>query len=485
MIKNSITRRWIVNVFGLLTVLLLAFNIAFGIIVSSVYYDNARRELEYTAKGLARDYRVLSAGTSGAERTESLTAAVMNYKNRGFCELQLVRLDGRILASSSAVTTGRTVTGEDFAAAKWGGTGVYVGFGSYYSDKIMAVSVPLKESAGDGILGVVRLVISTSRIDSTTFFTISVMALFSVILLTVVWMSSRYFISSIVRPVRIITESTRKIAEGDLAVRIENLYDDEIGVLCSSINDMAKGLSESERIKNEFISSVSHELRTPLTSIKGWGETMQLCDPVRDRETLERGLAVICEETRRLSQMVEELLDFSRLESGNIKLRSERVDLKNEMLHVVTLMRERVSREGLTLNYIISSKEDIFVLGDRDRLLQVLINILDNAIKYSPKQSDILLTLAIKEGFAVAEIVDNGPGIPPEEIPNIRKKFYKSGSARRGSGIGLAVSDEIITMHGGRLEIESVVSEGTKVSIWLPLCIEHEDAAKEQGDISK
>jgi len=481
MVKNSITRRWLINVFGLLTVLLIAFNIAFGMIVSSVYYDNARRELQYTASQLARDYRALSADGSSKSLAETLTAAVMNYKNRAFCELQLVRLDGRILASSSAVTAGRLVTSVDFASAKWGGTGVFVGSSSYYEDRVMAISVPLKKSGDDDILGVLRLVISTSRIDSMTLFTIGVMVLFSVVLLVVVWMSSQYFISSIVRPMRIITESTRKIAEGDLSVRIENRYDDEIGVLCGAINDMAKGLSDSERIKNEFISSVSHELRTPLTSIKGWGETMQLCDPVNDSETIKRGLAVICEETRRLSQMVEELLDFSRLESGNIKLRLGPVDLKNETLHVVTLMRERVRREGLRLNYIISSKEDIVVRGDRDRLLQVLINILDNAIKYSPKDSDILLNLTIKDGWAVTEVVDNGPGIPPEEIPNIRKKFYKSDTAKRGSGIGLAVSDEIVAMHGGRLEIESVVSEGTKVSVWLPLA---QDGEK-QGETSQ
>ena len=148
---------------------------------------------------------------------------------------------------------------------------------------------------------------------------------------------------------------------------------------------------------------------------------------------------------------------------------------------MVTLMRERVRREGLRLNYIISSKEDIVVRGDRDRLLQVLINILDNAIKYSPKDSDILLNLTIKDGWAVTEVVDNGPGIPPEEIPNIRKKFYKSDTAKRGSGIGLAVSDEIVAMHGGRLEIESVVSEGTKVSVWLPLA---QDGEK-QGETSQ
>lgn len=481
MSKNSITRRWLVNVFGLLTVLLIAFNIAFGMIVSSVYYDNARRELEYTATQLARDYRAQSADGSGKTLTETLTAAVMNYKNRAFCELQLVRLDGLVLASSSAVTAGRLVTSGDFAAAKWGDTGLFVGSSSYYAGKVMAVSVPLRKSGGDDILGVLRLVISTSRIDSTAFFTIGVMALFSVILLAVVWMSSRYFINSIVRPVRIITESTRKIAGGDLSVRIDNRYDDEMGVLCGAINDMAKGLSDSERIKNEFISSVSHELRTPLTSIKGWGETMQLCDPVEDRQTLERGLAVICEETRRLSQMVEELLDFSRLESGNIKLHLGPVDLKDETLHVVTLMRERVRREGLRLNYIITSKEDIIVKGDRDRILQVLINILDNAVKYSPKDSDILLNLTVKDGWAVTEIVDNGPGIPPEELPNIRKKFYKTVTGKRGSGIGLAVSDEIVVMHGGRLEIESVVSEGTKVSVWLPLV----KGEEKQGETSQ
>ena len=229
---------------------------------------------------------------------------------------------------------------------------------------------------------------------------------------------------------------------------------------------MAEELSNAEQVKNDFISSVSHELRTPLTAIRGWGET--LLDDDLDPGTRRKGMQVIMGETERLSQMVEELLDFSRIQGGRMVLSRENVDLIAELSDVVLMYTERARRENKTLRYE-EPGGFLAVYADRNRLRQVFINILDNAIKYSDAGDTVTVSLRAENGSAVICIADTGIGIAPEDLPRVKNRFYKGKSTRRGSGIGLAVADEIINMHGGSLNLTSQREVGTTVTITLPL----------------
>ena len=259
-------------------------------------------------------------------------------------------------------------------------------------------------------------------------------------------------------------------------MQIQKKFDDEIGELCDVINYMAEELANSEKLKNDFISSVSHELRTPLTAIRGWGETM-LLDQNIDHATLETGMGVIMRETERLSDMVEELLDFSRMQSGRMKLVKSRMDVLAELSEAVIMYTERARREGMLLIY---DEPDIFVpvFGDRGKLRQVFINVIDNALKYSDPGDTTTVSARVEGNEVVIEVEDTGCGIRAADLPKIKQKFYKANLTRRGSGIGLAVADEIVQMHGGRLDVSSVEGEGTTVTITLPIMERSDDSTQ-------
>ena len=250
-------------------------------------------------------------------------------------------------------------------------------------------------------------------------------------------------------------------------MRIDKAKDDEIGGLCDAINDMAGELGASEQLKNDFISSVSHELRTPLTAIKGWAETMQEGGDL-DESTRQKGIHVILSETERLSSMVEELLDFSRIQSGRFNIQLEKLDIVAELSDAVLMFDERARREGIAFLY--EEPEDFVVLmGDRNRLRQVFVNVIDNALKYSTAGGTVKVEAGRVGNTFQVVVSDTGCGISAEDLPKVKTKFYKANFTRRGSGIGLAVANEIVQQHNGSLELRSHIGEGTVVTISLPI----------------
>ncbi len=276
-----------------------------------------------------------------------------------------------------------------------------------------------------------------------------------------------FFVRSIVRPLAQVEASATRIAGGNFAIRLQKKHNDEIGRLCETINHMAEELSKTERLKNEFISSVSHELRTPLTSIKGWTETLQRIDDVHDPH-YAHGMRIISGETDRLYSMVEELLDFSRMQDKGLELNRTRLDLVAEVGDAVLMVQQRAEQAHIDVAF--HEPEDLFIInGDANRLRQVFINVLDNAIKYSPEGGTITVEVAQRGEDCCVSVADQGQGIAPDELELVKTRFYKGRGAVRGSGIGLAVADEIVRGHGGTLTLESERGKGTTVRIALPL----------------
>ncbi len=359
---------------------------------------------------------------------------------------------------------------DDVLGAVESTTGICKWFGfNENGEHIISVAMVLPKNSHGEFSGAVRFMTSMRGIDSQIFGFILILLVVYIIALFFVSLSGVFFIQTIVTPVRKINDTAKLIAEGNYDVRVESTGkdNDEITELADSINTMISEIAVSDKLKNDFISTVSHELRTPLTAIKGWGEMLKELDG-EDREISRRGTEVIINEADRLSRLVEELLDFSRMQNGSMTLRLEKIDVLAELDEAVFVFKERSKREGIEISYN-APEIPAPMMGDPNRIKQVFVNILDNAFKYNKQGGLVDVEAIVDDGALTINVSDTGCGIAPEDLPNVKKKFYKANIQVRGSGIGLAVVDEIIKLHNGVFEIASEPDVGTTVTIVLPI----------------
>lgn len=437
------------------------FSIAF---IYNYYYDAAKRELKsYVQMATARlsEYSEKSA-------VEFETAAqnyISNYSNRNRAEAQILASDNRVIASSRGVIQDYSMTnGKVKTTLQDGDITQTVGYSS--DQKLMVYTAQMKNDNGK-IFGAVRFAITLERLDRQILINSALLISIGFLVIAFVFLLGVYFLRSIIIPVKNITHAAQSIASGRFDERINHENEsEEIATLCESINFMASELSHADSIKNEFISSVSHELRTPLTAIKGWGETIQ-ASGVSDPIVLEKGMKIILKETERMEGLVEDLLDFSRIESGRLKVTLKKCDLLAELEEAVYMYGEVAGKLGININF---DTPEILppVLADANRIKQVFINIIDNAIKYSNAGGTVTITAEKCDVLIKITVRDMGCGIKKEDLPRVKEKFYKANQTVHGSGIGLAVADEIVRQHNGFLEIDSVEGYGTTVEISLP-----------------
>ena len=461
---TGIRKRWMVNSISVVLFIVLLAVAAFSAAMGSYYYSTLSESLKQKAENAISSFDYYR---TEAEYYDNARAVVAGEPNSDKLEVEYLDADGQIRFSSSDLTAFRSPGTPDIAEAiSMKRTKVWIGADPSTGEHIMAASSPLMI---DGeVVGVMRYVTSLNKVDKQIIIIVAIALGIGLGILGMVYFSNLYFIRSIVDPVAGITETAKRIAAGSYGVQIEKRYDDEIGALTDTINDMSLKINQSEKMKNEFISSVSHELRTPLTAINGWAETI-MNGEVRDAGDVKKGMGIIVSEARRLTNMVEELLEFSRIQDGRFTLSVEPMDIKAELDDAVYTYREFFRREGIELNHFDCDEEFPPIAGDPERLRQVFCNLLDNAAKHGGSGKRIDTAIARDEDQVVITIRDYGPGIPAEELPHVKYKFYKGSSKARGSGIGLAVCDEIITRHEGTLDIDNAEGGGCIVTIHLPI----------------
>lgn len=462
--RGSITQRWFINSLGIVLLIFIIIEIVFTFSMRDYYYSYSKDYMTSRMKLLTSTLLKVSQNNK-LNYSSEIRNTVENFDEKDKIELMAINTKGNVVVTSSGFPAPEDINMNDYLQAQQLSSGIsYTVYKLENGEKVMSVC-SLVPAVATTQFTALKMVTSLERVDSQITYLVTVMTIIFSGIIVIISLSGLYFVKSIVIPVREIGIKARHFATGDFSGRIEKKNDDEIGQLCDIINGMADELSNAEAMKNEFISSVSHELRTPLTAIKGWSETLNEID---DPETIRKGLNVITNETERLSQMVEELLDFSRIQNGRFILSKEPTDILAELGEAVLMYRVKVENEGKTLSY--NEPEMLsFVYGDRNRLRQVFINIIDNALKYTDEGDAIDVSVYEKDEFIHIIIADSGCGISKTDLPKIKTKFYKANHTRRGSGVGLAVADEIIAMHGGKINISSEENIGTTVEILLPV----------------
>ena len=464
---RGLRQRWIVNSIMPILILLGLLVALFSAGISSYYYGTMQDGLEKQARAEAGAFNDYFMDNGYTEYLQRATQATTNFTDKDRIKLQFINSAGRVqVSSTSSLKTGvKPGTDEISRAISQKESAVFQGRDPETGESIMAVSAPLVYSGK--VVGALRLVTSLRAVNRQILIAVAAIFLVAGICMTMVVIANLLFINNVVEPVAVVTDAAKRISAGSYGIQIENKYTDELGELVDNINDMSLKIGQNEKMKSEFISSVSHELRTPLTAINGWGETI-LEDPTGDPEQLRRGIRIILNESRRLSTMVEELLEFSKMEDGRFTLRVEQVDLQAEFEDAIFTYRELFRQEGIELRYDAGEEVLPAISGDPERLKQVFCNVLDNAAKHGGAGKRIDAALTEEDGAQVIRIRDYGPGIPEGDLPYVKQKFYKGASKARGSGIGLAVCDEIIKLHDGSFAIENAYGGGCLVTIRLP-----------------
>ena len=469
--RSGITRRWLCGSLLMTVLLVLLVEGMFLYSCTRSYYNSVQQTMYRRFSSISGQLKMYTGDTAqkaSASRSVALRRMVEQFSDKDKYEFMLLDSYGSVIASSSGTDAEGILTSADFEQAQETGDGMGVAiYRTDSSEMVMAVCCLVPYAAED--VAAMRLVTSLTLVQNQlkNVFLISIVVVITILGFTVA--SGLYFVRSIVVPLGQVERTAASIARGELDVRLPVTGDarDEVDRLRGTINRMAEGLEETEKMKNEFISSVSHELRTPLTSIRGWVETLRTLDDPED-ENYRKGLEIINNETARLYNMVEELLDFSRLQNGRLKMSCHPLDLVAELTDAVLFCEARIQREGLLLSYS-EPEEMIPVYADPNRLRQVFINILDNAIKYSAPGGRITVKIWQGEYKAFIEIIDQGRGSPPEDLENVKTKFYKGSNSVRGSGIGLALVDSIMTALDGTLDLKSTLGRGTVVTLGLPI----------------
>ena len=471
---KGITKRWILGVFSVIVAILLVSVVAGFFMMRQYFYRLAENTISSKIDmNVVQSFFSPYLDSTDAVFEVGAKEFIENFSYRHLMDVWIIDKSGKVLVNSKGFSVGEISEIPDFVEAidAHAGEGVWTGKNPN-GEQILTKTYIIYNADGDPA-GAIRLLVSMEDLLHRLSVYTVMMVVVVLIALGLVALSGIFFIRSIVRPVKVISRTARRIAEGDFTARVEtDDTNDEISELGNTVNTMAEAISKTDTMKNDFISTVSHELRTPLTAIKGWAETIRsgLADDA-DPVTV-KGINIIVSEVDRLSGMVEDLLDFSRMESGRMIKREAPVDALQVLRGVCDIFTDTAAKVGIDLvNTIPGENVKAPMMADIDLIRQVFTNILDNAVKYTGKDGTITVFAEVLAEQFMVSVADTGCGIAPEDLPHVTEKFFKGNMSVHGSGIGLAVVDEIVRMHDGALDIASTPGLGTVVTVVFPVDI--------------
>ena len=463
---EGLRKRVIKYYFIMIIITVALFEGLFMFYLQNYYYNSAKQSLISQATYTMDTYDGVAMESSSFEnKVYNIFEKGQVNSNTNFT-VEFIDKNKNVILDKYGIRTNEKYEYEDINKALRGkGLTPYTYKIAQTNEHVMSISVPLK--VNNQIEGVVRYTLSLRHIDNTimkiTFFFI----IAGVIILIIAFLLSLKFAESLIRPLKNLKQFANELAQGNYNIKLkkEELHDDEIGDLVRTFEHMAVEIDKSRKLKEEFISSVSHELRTPLTSIKGWSETLGY--EGIGKEELDLGLGIIQDETERMISLVEDLLDFSRLSSDRIRLQIDMVDVTKLAKGVVAQLAVKANEKNITLLTEFKTENIVDIQGDKNRLRQVLINLVQNAIKFTSEGGYIVVIVSQGEDLTTFTVTDNGVGIKKENLNKVLDKFFQEDYNKSGSGLGLAISNEIVKLHGGKMIIESEKGVGTTITFTL------------------
>ncbi|AIQ36628.1 membrane protein [Paenibacillus sp. FSL R5-0345] len=443
-----------------LTVLIL--EVILNISVRYYYFHNIEQTLMNQAELSASFYQQYFGDEDLEEQSDRLLKGFASHSD---AQVQIINAEGRLLQDSNGIQGDFTMTDYmDVQEAMKGQPGSWKGEDPVTEEAIFAVSYPLQ--AKGNIVGEVRFITSlTETIHAVNQIAVLLIGV-GLLVIGIVTLLGLLLSWTITRSIKDLKLAADQMSEGNFSIRVQKRYQDELGSLADTLNMMASRISKSEQLKNDFITSVTHELRTPLTSIKGWVITLKAAGG-SNQALFHDGLDIIESESDRLTHMVDELLDFSKLDNGRIAIHLTSVDLTELLQHIGRQLTPRATRQGISLEVKIEENLPV-IQADENRVKQVMINLIDNSLKFTSSSGRILISAHTVPGKVVITVEDTGSGIAETDLENVRQKFYKGDQQASGSGLGLSISEQIITLHLGELRISSTLGKGTIVQFDLP-----------------
>lgn len=459
----GIQKRLVGSYFVVICLTVLILEIILNLSVRYYYFHNIEQTLMNQAELSASFYQQYFSDEDLEAQSDRLLKGFASHSD---AQVQIINAEGRLLQDSNGIQGDFTMTDNmDVQAAIKGQPGSWKGEDPVTEEAIFTVSYPLQ--AKGNIVGEVRFITSLTE----TIHTVNQIAVLLIgvglLVIGIVTLLGLLLSWTITRSIKDLKQAADQMSEGDFSIRVQKRYQDELGSLADTLNMMASRISKSEQLKNDFIASVSHELRTPLTSIKGWVITLK-AGGESNQALFHDGLDIIESESDRLTHMVDELLDFSKLDNGRIAIHLTTVDLTVLLQHIGRQLTPRATRQGILLEVKIEENLPV-IQADENRVKQVMINLIDNSLKFTSSSGRILITAHPVQGKVVITIEDTGSGIAEADLENVRRKFYKGDQQALGSGLGLSISEQIITLHHGELRISSILGKGTIVQFDLPI----------------
>ncbi len=377
-----------------------------------------------------------------------------------------------ILDTALAKTEGKAevlYTIEDFNYADMGSK--YYQLGNFYgtfNEKTLSVFAPITNSfttKGYVVINMPESVIIKRVYDTfnTNYITLAIMLILMLVF-------PLLYTIQIHDPIKDITKATKEYGKGNLSYRLKPKYNDEIGHLAVSLDYMASKLNEMDKFQQKFLSNISHDFRSPLTSIKGYLEAIE--DGTIPPEMINKYINIVLFETERLTKLTSNILSLNELDPKTVRLELTDFDLNSIIRHIVETFEGTCKKKNIKFDLTFAAETEN-VHADKEKIQQVIYNLIDNAIKFSPDNSFIAITVKERGEKAYISVKDNGCGIAKEDIDKIWDRFYKSDSSRgrdkKGSGLGLSITKEVIQAHEEHIDVISTPSVGTEFIFTLPL----------------